>query len=77
MRQANWHEEGGNARVLKGTEEDALAEHAPPPLPTTQTGRGTVGGGQPTHKQALYPTFPRRRGTRPSSRPEALDGRSR
>jgi hypothetical protein len=55
MRQANWHEAGGNARVLKGTEEQALAEHAPPPPPTSHAGRGTVAGGQPTHEQALYP----------------------
>ena len=61
MRQANWHEEGGNARQLKGTEEDALAQHARPQMPTTHSGRGTVGGGQPTHKQALYPKFPPRK----------------
>lgn len=54
-RNANWHEVGGNAKVLKGTEEDALAEHAAPPVPTTKSGRGAVEGGQPTHKEALYP----------------------
>ncbi|MCZ7607775.1 MAG: hypothetical protein M5U25_17260 [Planctomycetota bacterium] len=61
MRQANWHEEGGNARVLKGTEEDALAQHAPPSSKGTHAGRGTQQGGQPGHKQALYPKFPPRR----------------
>jgi hypothetical protein len=61
MRQANWHEVGGNAAMLKGSEEQALAEHAPPVNPTTHAGRGTVSGGQPTHKQALYPKIPRRR----------------
>jgi hypothetical protein len=55
MRQANWHEEGGNARILKGTEEDALLEHAPPPLPGTKAGRGAATGGQPNHREALYP----------------------
>lgn len=55
MRQANWHEVGGNAKVLKGTEEDALKEHAPPPAKGTHSGRGTQSGGQPTHEQALYP----------------------
>jgi hypothetical protein len=62
VRQANWHEVGGNAAVLKGTEEQALAEHAPPVPPGTHAGRGTVSGGQPSHKQALYPKFkPRKR----------------
>lgn len=62
MRQANWHEEGGNARVLKGTEEDALKQHASPKLPGPHAGRGTKAGGQPNHKEALYPTFaPRNR----------------
>jgi hypothetical protein len=61
-RKANWHEEGGNARMLKGTEEDALAEHRPPDAPTTRCGRGTVEGGQIGHRQALYPKIePRRR----------------
>ncbi|MCC6465921.1 MAG: hypothetical protein IT463_11325 [Planctomycetes bacterium] len=55
MRQANWHEVGGNAKVLKGTEEDALAEHAPPPLPGTKAGRGCAEGRQPSHVEALYP----------------------
>jgi hypothetical protein len=55
MRNANWHEEGGNAKALKGTEEDALREHAPPPTGSTKTGRGTANGGQPDHKTALYP----------------------
>jgi hypothetical protein len=64
MRQANWHEEVGNARVLKGSEEDALQEHAPPPTPSTQTGRGTQSGGQPSHRQALYPEIKPRRRTR-------------
>jgi hypothetical protein len=62
VRQANWHEVGGNAAVLKGTEEQARAEHASPALPGTHTGRGTASGGQPSHKQALYPHFkPRKR----------------
>jgi hypothetical protein len=64
MRQANWHEEGGNARVLKGSEEDALREHAPPAPPSTQTGRGTQSGGQPSHRQALYPEIKPQRRTR-------------
>jgi hypothetical protein len=55
MRQANWHEEGGNARALKGTEEEALKQHAPPPKPGTKTGRGQASGGQPDHREALYP----------------------
>lgn len=61
MRQANWHEVGGNAAVLKGTEEQALAEHASPKHPGTHAGRGTQSGGQPAHKQALYPKFPPRK----------------
>jgi hypothetical protein len=62
MRQANWHEEGGNAKALKGTEDDALAAHQPPPAGTTHTGRGTRSGGQPGHRQALYPDLqPRKR----------------
>lgn len=61
MRQANWHEEGGNAKVLKGTEEDALAAHQPPKHGGTHSGRGTQSGGQPTHKQALYPVIPPRK----------------
>lgn len=55
MRQANWHEVGGNAKVLKGTEEDALAQHAPPKPQGTHSGRGTQSGGQPGHVDALYP----------------------
>jgi len=61
MRQANWHEEGGNAKALKGTEEDALTAHEPPPVSGTHAGRGTQTGGQPGHKQALYPVFPPRK----------------
>jgi hypothetical protein len=61
MRQANWHEEGGNARILKGTEEDALEQHRPPAQPGTHSGRGTQRGGQPGHKQALYPKIPARK----------------
>lgn len=62
MRQANWHEEGGNARVLKGTEEDALAAHQSPPTGSPHAGRGTRTGGQPGHREALYPDLsPRRR----------------
>jgi hypothetical protein len=61
MRQANWHEVGGNAAVLKGTEAEAQAQHQSPPLPGTHSGRGSVSGGQPTHKQALYPKLPRRK----------------
>lgn len=57
MRQANWHEVGGNAKVLKGTEEDTLKQHAPPDLPGTHNGRGTQSGGQPGHVEALYPTI--------------------
>jgi hypothetical protein len=61
MRQANWHEQGGNAKQLKGTEEETLAEHASPPQPTTHSGRGSRGGGQPSHRQALYPKLKPRR----------------
>lgn len=61
MRQANWHEVGGNARVLKGTEEEAKAAHQSPKSGSTHAGRGTQGGGQPTHKQALYPVIPPRK----------------
>lgn len=61
MRQANWHEEGGNAKALKGTEEDALAAHRPPAHGTAHAGRGTKSGGQPGHREALYPKFPPRR----------------
>ena len=61
MRQANWHEVGGNAKVLKGTEEDAKAAHEPPQVGNSHAGRGTKSGGQPTHKQALYPVFPPRK----------------
>jgi hypothetical protein len=55
MRNANWHEEGGNAKVLKGTEEDALREHKRPPVGSTKAGRGAASGGQPDHRTALYP----------------------
>lgn len=55
MRNANWHEEGGNARRLKGTEEETLAEHAPPQAPGPKTGRGERAGTRPGHKEALYP----------------------
>ena len=61
MRKANWHEEQGNAKQMKGTEEETLAEHAGQQHPTTHAGRGSVGGGQPTHRQALYPKFPKRK----------------
>lgn len=54
-RNANWHETGGNAKQLKGTEEEALAQHASPELPTTKSGRGAEAGGQPGHVEALYP----------------------
>jgi hypothetical protein len=63
-RNANWHETGGNAKQLKGSEEDALAEHAPPPLPSTKSGRGAVKGGQPSHVEALYPKGISRRRTK-------------
>ncbi|MEE9311395.1 MAG: hypothetical protein V3V10_03175 [Planctomycetota bacterium] len=59
MRQSNWHEGGGNAKQLKGTVEQALAEHADTE-PSSKTGRGSLAGDQPTHVQALYPTFSRR-----------------
>ena len=61
MRQANWHEVGGNAKVLKGTEEDAKSAHQSPANGSTQIGRGTQAGGQPSHKQALYPVIPPRK----------------
>ncbi|MBZ0136407.1 MAG: hypothetical protein K8I27_08560 [Planctomycetes bacterium] len=61
MRQANWHEEGGNAKALKGTEEDALVAHQAPQYAPTHAGRGAQADGQPDHKAALYPKFPPRR----------------
>ena len=61
MRQANWHEVGGNARVLKGNEEEALKQHESPSNSGAHAGRGTQAGGQPSHKQALYPVFPSRK----------------
>lgn len=60
MRGSNWHEQGGNAKQLKGTEQEALAEHANTPQITGKIGRGSVGQNQPTHKQALYPVFNKR-----------------
>ena len=61
-RNANWHETGGNAAQLKGSEEQTLTEHARPQIHTTNVGRGAASGGQPGHAQALYSrTVPRRR----------------
>lgn len=64
MRNANWHEEGGNARKLKGSEEETLAEHASPT--NRRAKRGEYSGDQPTHKQALYPKGLSRRRARES-----------
>ncbi|MDC1142488.1 hypothetical protein OAU50_05315 [Planctomycetota bacterium] len=61
MRQANWHEEGGNAKRLKGTVEQANAEHQGTSQLTTKTGRGSVAQDQPSHEQAVYPKFKKRR----------------
>lgn len=55
MRQANWHEEGGNARMLKGTEAETLREHASPCKPPTTQRRGERALRRPTQGQALYP----------------------
>jgi hypothetical protein len=54
MRQANWHEVGGNARMFKGDEEEILRAHASP-VPEAVFPRGSACGGQPDHASALYP----------------------
>ncbi|MHC4839350.1 MAG: hypothetical protein ACYTDT_00100 [Planctomycetota bacterium] len=61
MRAANWHEEGGNAKQLKGSVEQANAEHQSTEQLVNNLGRGSVGHDQPSHRQALYPKFKKRR----------------
>ncbi len=52
MRGANWHEVGGNAKMLKGDEQQVLSEHCPPRDQRSQRGSHAID--QPAHAKSVY-----------------------